>query len=106
MSTMTATLASFSLLRAGGEPCWAMLVWAVPGRVSCLVIQRSPSLAVVLPFSTTVNKKENVLSVLCDETDFSKKDSCSTYGSLEAVESSPQLARLPLLLSAASNSKS
>lgn len=58
------------LAASGWGPGWAMLGWAVPGRVSCLVIQRSPSLAIVLLFSRT------------------------------------QLARLPLLLSAASNSKS
>ena len=91
MSTMTATLASFSLPGAGGEPGWAMLGWAAPGRVSCLVIQRSPSLAFVLLFSTTRNNKERFYyQYRNNEINFSKRTNFLVlyiYGYIEAVES-------------------
>lgn len=58
---------------------------------------RSPSLAVVLSFFTT-RSKGILLSVLYVETGDS--------ATMEKYLSSPQLARLPLLLSSASNSKS
>lgn len=57
MSTIIGTLASFSLLSIGGEPTWAMLGWVGPDWVSCSVIPKSPSLAIVLLFSRPENQR-------------------------------------------------
>ena len=90
MSTMTATLASFSLLGAGGEPGWAMLGWAALGQVSCLVIQRSPSLAVVLPFSTTGDKNEDcIVSTLWWNKHLHKDYLCVYWCSRELTSACP-----------------
>lgn len=49
MSTMKATLESFLPLKTRGELGWTMQGWASPDTVSCLVIWRSPSLAIIFP---------------------------------------------------------